>query len=424
MTFHIETLGCKANQYDSQRLAEALCGAGLEQAPDGEAPDVWIINTCTVTHVSDRKCRQAIRRAVREYPGARIFVTGCYATASPEDLHQIEGLDGIYPRDRFDDLLEAVTGGRGRAGKAMRGDFGVSGFEGRARAMLKIQEGCDFFCNYCIVPHVRGEPRSMPLPELRREARRLARSGFREIVLTGIHLGLYGREFGEEVDLAAAVRTVAETDGVGRVRLSSLEAMEVTDGLLEVMQHPAVCPHLHLPLQSGDDRVLERMGRRYTTAEFRHAVRRIREELERPAITTDVMVGFPGETDPQFDNTLRFCREVGFSRMHVFSYSPRSGTPAAEMEGRVHSRVAKERSKRLRQLGQKMAHEWAEKFVGRRVRVLLEEEKDGMLTGYSDRYVRVRARAGEEDLEQIRSLRVTGTAGGGLEGEIVSGAPV
>ena len=415
-TFKIETLGCKANQYDSERLAEALSEAGLHRAHEAEGPDIWVVNTCTVTHVSDRKCRQTVRQAIREHPDAQVYVTGCYATSSPDELEEIEGVTGVYGREELDELIESITGER--PGEPT-GDFGLSDFAGRARAMLKVQEGCDFFCNYCIVPHVRGEPRSMPLDSAVREAGRLVEKGFREIVLTGIHLGLYGRDLGSGVNLAELVRAVACTDGLERLRLSSLEAPEVSDELLRAMTDPVVCPHLHLPLQSGDDRVLERMGRRYTTLDFRHYVRRAREILSEPAITTDVLVGFPGESDEEFENTLGFCGEMKFSRMHVFKFSPREGTPAAEMDGQVHSRVAKKRSARLRKLGGRLARDWAEQFVGQTVRVLLEETTgEGKLCGYTDRYVRVLTEGREGDLERLRCVKVESSRDGVIHGAI------
>ncbi len=416
-TFRIKTFGCKANSYDSERLAEALVEGGLRRADDeAEPPDVLIVNTCTVTHVADRKCRRAIRRAIRDDSVEKVFVTGCYASASPEDIADIEGVDGVFPGDEVDSLLDTVLAGHG-AGRF--GDFGVSSFGGRSRAMLKIQDGCDFYCNYCIIPHVRGEPRSMLTDRVVEEGRQLVDNGYREIVLTGIHLGLYGQDLESSTDLADVVDRLAHVDGLDRLRLSSLEAPEVTQRLLSAMQHPVVCPHLHLPLQSGDDAVLERMGRRYSRGEFRHYVQCTRDQLDAPAITTDVMVGFPGETDDEFQNTLDFCREMQFSRMHVFKYSPRSGTPAAEMDDQVHSKVAGERSRLLRELAGEMAEEWAQQFVGRKVRVLLEEQvDDNLVRGYTDRYVETQVRAEDDVVGQIKWVTGSESRDGCLVGII------
>lgn len=411
-TFRIKTFGCKANSYDSERLAEALVDGGLRRAEKGEPEDVLVVNTCTVTHVADRKCRQTIRRAIRDGGTGKVYVTGCYASASPDELVDIDGVDGVFQRDEMEKLLDTIL--RGHAPEAF-GDFGISSFGGRSRAMLKIQDGCDFYCNYCIIPHVRGEPRSMRADRVIQEARQLVDNGYREIVLTGIHLGLYGQDLQSSTDLADIVGRLVDLDGLDRLRLSSLEAPEVTQRLLSAMQHPVVCPHLHLPLQSGDDAVLERMGRRYSRGEFRYHVQRTRDQLEAPAITTDVMVGFPGETDEEFQNTLDFCREMRFSRMHVFKYSPRSGTPAAEMDGKVHSKVAGERSRVLRDLGDTMAEEWAGRFVDQPVRVLLEEKvKDGLLRGYTDRYVEARVYAPDDALDAVRWVNGDDTQDGRL----------
>lgn len=417
--FTIETLGCKANQYDSQRLAEVLVERGWCEAADGESPDLVVVNTCTVTGRCSRKCRQTAARAARENPDARVFVTGCYASARPGDLRAVEGVEGVYGREDWADLLRHISGGRTPGGDVPEGDFGIRGFSGRARAMLKIQEGCDHFCSYCIVPHVRGRPRSRPPAQVRQEARRLADAGFREIVITGIHLGMYGADLVDGTDLAAAVEAVAEVPDVRRVRLSSIKADEVTDRLLLAMRRPAVCPHLHLPLQSGNDEVLRRMARGYTAADFLCTVENARRHLPNPAIATDVMVGFPGETEEQFRHTMEVCEKAAFSRMHVFRFSPRPGTRAASMKGRLHSRVKKDRSRRLTELAERLQRQWADSFLGGEVRVLFEERQDDLLCGYTDRYVRLSAAAPGEWQGRVARVRCTDSEGGNLRGELV-----
>ena len=348
-TFRVETLGCKANQYDSQRISEALRDLGLRAADDGDEPDVVVVNTCTITHRSDSKARKIARRAARSHPDAEIIVTGCYASASADELENIEEIDGVYPRDRWDEMMGHIAGAPLPAETASwAGDYGISEYEDRTRAVLKIQEGCDHYCSYCIVPHVRGRSRSRPLPDVVREARRLVETGFREIVLTGIHLGKYGEDLANGLTLADAVRSAAEVSGLERLRLSSIKADEVGEELLEAMQAPTVCPHLHLPLQSGDDTVLCRMERGYTAERFMYTVRLARSMLNRPAITTDVMAGFPGETEEMFENTVEVCEQARFSRMHVFPFSARAGTKAAEMDGQLHSKTKKKRCRRLR----------------------------------------------------------------------------
>ena len=394
-TYRIETLGCKANAYDSRRLAEAMEGLGYRAAEGAEPAHVCLLNTCTVTAVADRKGRKLAARLAAQNPGARVFVTGCYAERDAGAVGAIKGVDGVFGRDEWDDLLAAVAEGPAPTG-VLSGDFGISSFDGRARAFLKVQEGCDSGCAYCILPQVRGRPRSRPLDDVRAEAARLVAAGFAELVITGIHVGLYGRDLPDRPGVADVVRAVAETPGIGRVRLSSIEANEVDDDLLAAMAHPTVCAHLHVPLQSGDADVLRRMRRRYTPEQFERAVALARERLDRPAVTTDVMVGFPGETETEFAHTLALCERVRFSRLHVFPFSPRPGTPAAEMADRVPAEVVAERSRCLRELGDRMAAEWARGLIGRTVRVLFERRADdGRLTGYTDRYVPVRADEGK-----------------------------
>ena len=317
-------------------------------------------------------------------------------------------------------MLGEIAGAPLPKGLRLEGAFGITRFGGRARALVKIQDGCDSGCAYCIVPHVRGAPQSRPLDEVVCEARSLAAQGFREMVLTGIHLGLYGRDLSAGVGLGDAVERVAALPGVERLRLSSIEAPEVTGRLLDAMQHPAVCPHLHMPLQSGSDGVLARMGRRYTAREFLGCVALAWKRLDRPAITTDVMVGFPAESAEEFEETLRVCREVRFSRMHVFPFSPRPGMRAAAMPGRVPAKVVKGRCVRLEELASAMAAEWAASFVGERERVLFEEQDaDGRLWGYTDRYVRLSAAGGAEMLHSVRRVQCVAANGARLLGQIV-----
>jgi len=420
-TYRIETLGCKANVYDSRRLAEALEARGLRPAPAGEPADVCVLNTCTVTAAADRKSRKLAAHLARENPGARVFLTGCYVQARPEELASVPGVSALFARDQWRDLLAAAGGAPPPEGDALDGDFGIRSFDGRTRAFLKVQDGCDAFCSYCVLPSVRGKPRSRPLSDVRAEARRLADAGFAEIVITGIHTGFYGRDLPGRPPLARAVLAVAETPGVERVRLSSVEAGEVSDELLAAMAHPAVCAHLHLPLQSGDADVLRRMGRGYRPSGFLRVVARARAALDRPAITTDVIVGFPGEGDAAFESTLEFCRAARFSRSHVFPFSPRPGTPAAGMPDRPPPHVVRERSRALRSLANEMAADWAEGFVGSRVRVLLERHgPNGRLTGYTDRYVRLTAAGGADLVGRVAHAHCTARKGISLTGHIAT----
>ncbi len=416
-TYRIETLGCKANLYDSRRLAESLQALGFRRAAPEEEPGICVVNTCTVTGTADRKSRQQASRLARDFPRARVYVTGCGACAAAGDLRAIPGVDGVFGRKEWAGLLEAINRGPVPPEAMPGGDFGLRSFDGRTRAFLKVQEGCDAGCAYCILPRVRGKPRSRPVQDAAAEARRLVDAGFREVVVTGIHLGFYGRDLSEGAGLPGLVRAVAETPGLRRLRLSSIEPLEVDDELLDAMRHPAVCPHLHLPLQSGDSGVLRRMRRPYTPGEFLRVVDAVRAGLEKPAITTDVMVGFPGETDEAFGRTVELVQRVGFSRLHVFPFSPRPGTPAADMDGRVSSDVAKERSRRLRELGRELAAGWARSFIGRTVRVLFERREKGRLAGYTDRYVRFSVRGPEELLNRVAWVTCTAARGVELQGD-------
>ncbi len=416
-TYRLETLGCKSNLYDSRRLAESLEALGFEEAgPQGE-PDVCLVNTCTVTVGAERKSRRQASRLARDYPDARVYVTGCGASAFPDDLREVPGVDGVFGRDEWEELLEAINQVPLPPEAVPAGDFGIASFGGRTRAFLKVQEGCDAGCAYCILPRVRGEPRSRAADDAAAEGRRLVDAGFREIVLTGIHLGFYGR--GQDgATLPGLVRRLADIPGLLRLRLSSIEPLEVDEDLLDAMRHPAVCPHLHLPLQSGDAGVLRRMGRPYTPGEFLEVVEMARSFLDGPAITTDVMVGFPGETDAAFEATMQFVERVAFTRLHVFPFSPRPGTPAADMDDRPGSKLVKKRSRRLRKLGRQLAAEWATSFVGQEVRVLFERCEDGELVGYTDRYVRLSAEGSAEMVNRLVRVWCTDACGRQLRGKV------
>ncbi len=419
-TFKIDTLGCKSNQYDSQRLREVLESAGFSPAAGPEPPDIRIINTCTVTHTADRKARQLIRRAKREQPGSRVFVTGCYATARKESAGRIPGVDGVYGHDEWDTMLRDLCSPAGVESKGVPcGRFGLRRFDGRSRAYVKIQDGCNARCSYCIVPHVRGRSVSRPLADALLEGGRLIEAGFREIVLTGIHTGLYGKDLPDRLDLADAVSAFAALDQNVRIRISSLEGPEVGDRLLDAMGAPNVCAHLHLPLQSGDADVLRTMRRGYGPEEFSRVLDSVRTALDEPAISTDVIVGFPGETDRAFCNTLEFCEEAQFSRIHVFLFSPRPHTDAQNMRPRVDPAAARQRSRVLRLLDERLRIGWAAGFIGHSLRVLYEKMgPDGWMHGYSDRYVRVKAPAGGEIPGELRITRGVGIEKDVLVGEL------
>ncbi len=383
------TLGCKVNQYETELVRESLLGIGYVDAARNEPADLCVVNTCTVTAQGDRKSRQIIRRLNRQNPDARIVVMGCYATRAPGEVARLPGVSEIVTDKReLPDLL-------GRFG-VVDAPNGISGFANRHRAYVKVQDGCLLRCSYCIIPHVRPEMYSRPPDDVLQEVRRLAERGFREIVLTGIHLGHYGVDFnrgkprGEWVRLARLVRDICHINSGLRVRLSSIEATEVTDELIEVMaeHRENVCPHLHVCLQSGSDAVLRRMRRRWSVRQIIDRCERVRQRLDLPAFTTDVIVGFPGERDEDFRLTLEACRAIGFSKIHVFPFSPRRGTPAAEMSGAIEPGIKSQRCRELSQLEIELRENYAGLLAGRRVEVLVERcGTDGEAAGTTCRFL-------------------------------------
>jgi threonylcarbamoyladenosine tRNA methylthiotransferase MtaB len=419
-TCRLVTLGCKVNQYETQYAREMLEANGYREAADGEPADLCLVNTCTVTHEADAKGRQGIRRLAHDNPGAAIVVMGCFATRDP---HTVARLPGV---------VKVVTD-KERLAEGLR-DFGVSvvpagitRFDGHQRAFVKVQDGCLLNCTYCIIPHVRPSLRSRPPEDILAEVRGLVERGCQEVVLTGVHLGHYG------IDLSRGrprerwrrlwhlLERLADLPGDFRVRLSSLEAAEVRDDLVRVLAgHPRICPHLHLCLQSGSDRILAAMKRRYRSAGFLERCRRLRAALDEPAFTTDVIIGFPGETDADFDDTCRVVREVGFCKVHVFSYSARQGTPAASLPGAVPPPVVAERRRRLLELEAEVAAGYHRRLVGRRLDVLVEgadPRRPGWARGTSCRYAQVAFEGHAPALLALRvPVRAVSVADGALLG--------
>ncbi len=413
------TLGCKVNQTETASMRRLFEEAGYRTVDFNSVADVYVINTCTVTHLGDRKSRQAARRARRINPGAVVVVAGCYAQVAAEEVMAIPEVDlvvGTHDRDSLPFLVEEAKKGRLNRVTPLTEKTSFEGLPAaqsgdRTRAFLKVQEGCRQFCSYCIVPYARGPLYSRPVQETVEEANRLAREGFLELVLTGVHLGSYGADLDGRPALSDLLTELAKVEGIKRIRISSLEPTEITAALVEVMAaEPKICPHLHIPLQSGDDTVLRRMNRKYTASEFLRLVRWLRNRIPGVALTTDVMVGFPGETDANFERTLTLVKRCRFSRLHVFKYSPRRGTPAARFPGQVPHRVKEERSRLLTELGRELAADFNSSFIGRTVEVLFEEEADpGTLAGLTPHYVRVEAKAPPELRGRLALVLVTGS---------------
>jgi threonylcarbamoyladenosine tRNA methylthiotransferase MtaB len=391
-TLRTHTLGCKVNQYETEFVRQALGRAGYRDAADGESADLCIVNTCTVTAEGDSKSRQVIRQFARRNPGTRIVVMGCYATRAPEEVAALPGVvEVVTDKRELPDLL-------GRFG-VVDVPTGISGFGSRHRAYVKVQDGCMLSCSFCIIPQVRPHLASRPPEHILEEVRRLADSGYRELVLTGIHLGHYGVEWSRTrpkdqwLRLSHLVEQIAALPGDFRVRLSSIEATEVTRELVDVMAaHPhRVCPHLHVSLQSGSDAVLRRMRRRWGSQRYVDRCHLLRETLDRPAFTTDIIVGFPGETDADFEATCDVARQVGFSKIHIFPFSPRRNTPAATMPDQISAELKAARGKHLAELERELREAYFRSLLGRKLSVLVEGRGDapGRLLGTSCRYAPV-----------------------------------
>jgi len=416
MKIAVTVLGCKVNQYESAALCEALAAQGCQVVPFGEVADCYIVNTCTVTSRADFQSRQLIRRAHRSNPGAVVIVTGCYAQTSPERIAGLPGVAAVVGNEEKSSLPTLIYGiGRGGC-QILVGDirqargfspFFATHFADHTRAFLKIQDGCDSFCSYCIVPYARGPVRSLPEAEVKRQIATLGRNGYREIVLTGIHLGAYGQDLNPPADLLCLLKWVEKERPVERLRLSSLEPTEVSDELIALMAGAKVlCPHLHIPLQSGDDRILRLMDRRYDQAYFRNRMARIRATLPDAAVGIDVLAGFPGEGEREFGNTLRFIEEIPATYLHVFPYSNRPGTPAAQLPGQVPHEEKRRRAALLRQLGKQKHRAFIGSFVGRHLSVLVEGEGgSGGRRGFTDNYLSVSITDGT-DVGDNRIVRV------------------
>ena len=428
------TLGCKVNQADTASMENLFLRSGHQLVSfDGEA-DVYIINTCVVTNTGQRKSRQTIHRAIRKNPNALIVVTGCYPQTAAEEVKAIAGVDMIIGNQdraqivqlveerlahRQTDTLDAVH--KLTASTAFE-EMAAGDITDKTRAFLKIQEGCNQFCTYCIIPYARGPLRSRSLESICTETQRLISAGFKEIVLIGIHLGCYGKENHDGPTLYDAVKTVLDVPGVQRLRLGSLESVEVEPRLLTLMQEDArFCRHLHLPLQAGCDKTLQAMHRPYTTAKFKTLLADIKNRVPDIAITTDVIVGFPGETEDDFETTCKFAESCGFSKMHIFPFSARKGTPAEKFAGAVTEAVKKERADILGKIDETMHKTFLQGMVGQNAEVLFEQPAgEDYFEGLTGNYQRVFVKSGGRNLGgEILPVKITAFDGEKLLGEII-----
>ena len=420
----LHNLGCKVNAYETEAMQEMLEKAGYEIVPFKEGADIYIINTCTVTNIADRKSRQMLHRARKMNPDAIVVAAGCYVQAQAEKQEIDPCIDIVLGNNRKKDLITVLE----EYQKNKAEDTCLEEVEDisrtreyeplsltrpgdHTRAYIKVQDGCNQFCTYCIIPYARGRVRSRTVEDVIREVRSLAENGYREVVLTGIHLSSYGIDFDGERHLLELIRAVHEVDGISRIRLGSLEPGIVTEEFAEAIAAlPKMCPHFHLSLQSGCDATLKRMNRRYTSGEYYEKCQILRKYFDHPALTTDVIVGFPGETEEEFRQSMEFVDKVDFYETHIFKYSKREGTKAAVMEGQVSEQVKARRSALMISLGEKKRKAYEESFVGKEVEVLLEEpaviEGRTVQTGHTKEYIKI-ALEQEEDLRnQIVKVRV------------------
>ena len=422
------TLGCKVNQYETEAMRELFEKEGYIAVDFDNKPDVFVINTCSVTAVADRKSRKIINKAASINPDGVIAVTGCYSQTSPDEVAKIKNVDiviGNNEKNRIVRLVEMAGADKYfEVGDIMK----VTSFQPmivrangeRTRALIKIQEGCNNFCSYCIIPYARGPVRSRDEADILREAKALADAGYKEVVLTGIHITSYGLDRGNP-ELTDLLVKLHEVDGIERIRLGSLELTEEMQNVAKAAEKlPKLCPHFHISLQSGSDTVLKRMNRRYNSAEYFDAAEKLRQAFPGTALTTDIMVGFPGETEEEFEQSRAFAAKMRFAKVHVFPYSPRKGTVAAKMEDQIPEEIKKIRADKMKQTVMELEKEFCRENVGKTVSVLFEREvKQGIFEGHAENYMPVRIKSAGDICEQILKVRITSVSGKTLIGEKV-----
>ena len=384
------TLGCKVNQYETNAMCEKFINKGYEVVEKEEKADIYIVNTCTVTNMSDRKSRQMLRRVKEINEKAIIVACGCYAQVAKEELEKIDEIDIVLGNNEKNKIIEIEDVMQKRDFV----DFGEVTYTEKTRAVIKVQDGCDRFCSYCIIPYARGRVRSRNPKTVIEEIEKIAKTGIKEVVITGIHIASYGKDFKEDYKLINLLEDINKIDGIERIRLGSIEPLLITEEFVERLKKlDKICHHFHLSLQSGCNETLKRMNRRYTTEQFITIVNRLRKAYSDVILTTDIIVGFPEESEEEFNKTYEFLEQIKFYKMHVFKYSPRKGTIAAKNKNQIDGNIKEERSKKLIELSDKNEKEYNESYIGKKVEVLFEEEKQGIYQGHTKNYILVKCKS-------------------------------
>ncbi len=411
------TLGCKVNQYETNAMKQKFIEKDYEIVDFEEAADIYVVNTCTVTNMSDRKSRQIIRRAKESNKNSLLVVTGCYAQVAKDELEKIEEIDIVIGNQEKKDIVTFVEEKQKEKIEKVSdilyeksfAEFGASTYTDKTRAVIKVQDGCDRFCSYCIIPYARGRIRSRKPEEVIAEIEQLAKKGIKEVVITGIHLASYGKEYKPHISLLELLKEINKIDGIERIRLGSLEPTLMTKEFIEgLVKLEKICDHFHLSLQSGCDETLQRMDRRYTAEEFEEGIKIIRENFPNVSLTTDVIVGFPGETEEEFSKTYEFLERIKFYKMHVFKYSARKGTKAAVMQNQITGEIKEKRSNKLIELSNKNQKEQNQKYIGKEIDVLFEEQDGEYIKGHTTNYIMVYVKSEDKTLEDtIRKVKIT-----------------
>ncbi|MBR2744530.1 MAG: tRNA (N(6)-L-threonylcarbamoyladenosine(37)-C(2))-methylthiotransferase MtaB [Clostridia bacterium] len=419
------SLGCKVNQYETNAMAQKFIEHGYEIAEFDEFADIYIVNTCTVTSVADRKSRQMLRRAKELNSDAIVVACGCYAQVSADEIEKIQDVDIIIGNNEKNDIVEIIEKyNADKHGEELVSDvmyneeyveFGPTTYTEKTRAVIKVQDGCDRFCTYCLIPFARGHIRSRKIDNVLDEVKKIVADGYKEIVVTGIHIASYGRDFKDGTSLIDLLEQINGVEGLQRIRISSIEPIIMTDDFVDRLSKlDKICDHFHLSLQSGCTSTLKRMNRRYTAEEFYDATQRLRAKFPNASLTTDVIVGFPGETDEEFSETYDFLKKIDFYQMHIFKYSPRKGTKAAVMPNQVDGKIKEERSKKLIDLSKANELEHNKKYIGKVVEVLFEEGEDGIYKGHTKNYMCVKYKSNENITNKILKVNISK-----IEGEIL-----